>query len=95
MKNAVFGRLTGAGSYRGLAGSSLRQGPVSPLHDGLRDKRKTSVNIYAWIAVEYSANMAAGIDTTRWCNGNTRVFGTRIPGSSPGRVDWFVAQTDR
>ena len=26
------------------------------------------------------------IEITRWCNGNTRVFGTRIPGSSPGRV---------
>ena len=27
-----------------------------------------------------------GLVITRWCNGNTRDFGSLVPGSSPGRV---------
>ena len=75
----------GADSYRDLVGSSLRQGPVSPFSSGLRDNldtdyllrpRRILAALWWWIEIEI----------TRWCNGNTRVFGTRIPGSSPGRV---------
>ena len=55
------------------------------LPSGLRDnldtdyllrQRRVFAALRRWIEIEI----------TRWCNGNTRVFGTRIPGSSPGRV---------
>ena len=55
------------------------------LPSGLRDnldtdyllrQRRMFAALRRWIEIEI----------TRWCNGNTRVFGTRIPGSNPGRV---------
>ena len=33
--------------------------------------------------------------TTRWCNGNTRDFGSLVPGSSPGRVAGQVCTSSK
>lgn len=85
----------GADSYRDVVGSSLRQGPVSPFSIGLRDnldidyllRQRPSFGGWTPFGMLAALRRWIEIEITRWCNGNTRVFGTRIPGSSPGRVD--------
>ena len=68
------------------------------LSSGLRDnldidyllrQRRMFASVFAVLRRNMSLRRWIEIEITRWCNGNTRVFGTRIPGSSPGRVGFF------
>ena len=73
-----------------MVGSSLRQGQVGPIQDGLRDKQQVrylTVELIELIDWERSFLVPDGVI------GNTWAFGAYIPGSSPGRVvasRWLV-----
>ena len=80
-KIAVFSAENGADRYRSVVSSSFRQGPVKFAHQ----RRVLRPTIY--VLKLCNRSVAETVFTLpRGVIGNTQVFGTWIPGSSPGGV---------
>ena len=83
LKNAVFSVKTGLTVFAAWSAQASGRAPVNPPDSGgFCDQRRSDLMVKQRISPMDAKNPGL----PRGVIGNTRVFGTRIPGSSPGRV---------